>query len=228
MKKYLLKNPFLIILGSIICLVSCGPTEVSVDVEEVNIDTKLNTSINIPHSTPKTILQGNIQPPVVIPTPIGLEAMTEVLKSVSSVSENLQETAKTFGDIFSSLNTSTQITQPVFDYSEKIISLNNLLLIGFIVSKETSSKWNHTGLINSYAGQVNLNGEDRSIEVLIFDSVIQDPLFAGSVTSDMLQINGYSNHISSHQNLFVSCEKQEICEDLFKLLEEKTRLFDGK
>ena len=109
MKKYLLKNPFLIILGSIICLVSCGPTEVSVDVEEVNIDTKLNTSITIPHSTPKTVLQGNIQPPVVIPTPIGLEAMTEVLKSVSSVSENLQETAKTFGDIFSSLNTSTQI-----------------------------------------------------------------------------------------------------------------------
>ena len=206
---------------TLIYIFGCGPTDVSVDVEELNVDTELNTTITMSEPDQSISSQGDLQVPVSIPTPAGLQAMTEVLESVAGVSDGLQETAKSFGEIFSSLNTPTPISQIKVEGSEKIINLNNLLLIGFIVTSETTSKWNHTGLKNSYIGWVNLNGMDRTIEILIFDTIIKDPSFAAQITADILMENGYGHSINFYQNLSLSCESQVTCEDLLDLLRKQ-------
>ncbi len=228
LKTHLLRNSSLLILGSVIFLTSCGPTEVSVDVEEVHVEAELNTSITMPESSQLTGPQGGLATPFAIPTPVGLEGMTEALESVSVVSEQLQETAEQFGTIMGSLNDPTPLPEIGPDYLGGVIELNHLLLIGFIVNEETTSKWNHAGLKNSYIGAVNFGGVDRSFEVLIFDSAIADMSFAAEVTADMLLNNGYGQSIDFHENIAVSCKTREICQDLFNSLDEKRRFLQGK
>ena len=228
LKTHLLLNSSLLILGSVIFLTSCGPTEVSVDVEEVNVEAELNTSITMPESSQLTAPQGGLATPFAIPTPIGLEGMAEALESVSVVSEQLQDTAEQFGAILGSLNDPTPLPKIQPDYPHGVIGLNDLLLIGFIVSEETTSKWSHAGFKNSYIGVVNFGGVDRSFEVLIFDSAITDMSFAAEVTADILLKNGYGQSIDFHENISVSCKTQEICQDLFNSLDEKRRLLRGQ
>ena len=228
LRTHLLKNSSLLILGSVVFLTSCGPTEVSVDVGEVNVEADLNTSITMPEPSQLTSPQGGLATPFAIPTPIiGLEGMTEALESVSVVSEQLQDTAKQFGAILGSLNDPTPLPKIQPGYPEGIIGLNDLLLIGFIVSEETTSKWSHAGLKNSYIGVVSFGGVDRSFEVLIFDSAITDMSFAAEVTADMLLNYGYGQSIDFHENIAVSCKTREICQDLFNSLDEKRRFLQG-
>ena len=127
LKTHLLLNSGLLILGSVIFLTSCGPTEVSVDVEEVNVEAELNTSITMPESSQLTAPQGGLATPFAIPTPIGLEGMTEALESVSVVSEQLQDTAEQFGAILGSLNDPTPLPKIQPDYPHGVIGLNDLL-----------------------------------------------------------------------------------------------------
>ena len=100
--------------------------------------------------------------------------------------------------------------------------------MGIIVNSETTNKWNHTGLKSSYIGSINLNGADAVIEVLIFDRVLANPSIIGSITADILSKNGYARNIDFHQNLSVSCEKKQDCENFLKLLAEQSKLLEGQ
>ena len=68
-KEIVQTNIFFFFLIFLVFVISCGPTEVLVDVDEVNVDTELNTVINM--QEPAVVDQSmNFQHPVTNPTQI--------------------------------------------------------------------------------------------------------------------------------------------------------------
>ncbi|MQF99012.1 MAG: hypothetical protein FI729_05805 [SAR202 cluster bacterium] len=208
------------VLASLIFLSSCGPTEVSVEAEEINVNTEFNTSIEVPDRNQIVLPTTDAPTPVIIPTPVGLEAMNEALQSALTVSEELQKTADSFGEIFASIDQSTPTVKNSMTDEPKNIDLNHLLLNGFSVNKESTDKWSFSGLKNSYIGVTTLD-EDGTIEVLIFESPIIEPSTIASITADILSTNGYSNNVLNRNNLFMSCAQSTLCIDFVSSLEKR-------
>ena len=208
-----------------VLVLSCGPTEVSVDIEEVNLDTELNTAINIPEP-PVVDKSVNFQTPVLIPTPVGLEGMNEAVGSISIVSGELAKTVESFGDILKSLETPTAIPDIDISHPNEFITLPHLLLTGFIVQEDTMLKWDYKGLQNAYLGFIVIDGVEHSVEVFIFDEVINDPSLASSITVDALILGDYKTGF--YENLAVNCASQNICDVVLTLVDDKYKLFKSQ
>jgi len=221
-KEIVQTNIFLIFL---VFVISCGPTEVLVDVEEVNVDTELNTVINMPE--PAVVDKSmNFQTPVTIPTPIGLEGMNEAVGSISIVSGELAKTVESFGDILKSIETPTAIPDIDINPPNEFITLQYLLLAGFIVQEDTMLKRDYEGLRNAYLGFIVLDGVEHSVEVFIFHDVLNDPSLASSITVDALLQGEYKTGF--YENLAINCLSQNICDAVLTLVDEKYKLFKSQ
>ena len=217
---HLQRHTFSYTLALLILLCSCGPTEVSVEAEEINVNTEFNTSIEFPEQNQIVQPKTDAPTPIIIPTPIGLEAMDDALQSALTVSEELQKTADSFGEIFASIDNPTPTLEPKINDDSKKIDLNHFLLSGLSVNRESTHKWNLDGLKNSYVGVTTLDEKD-TIEVLVFDNLITEPSIIASITYDILSKEGYSYTVIHRKNVFISCKESSICIDFASILEEK-------
>ena len=202
---------FFIIFGS-----ACGPTEVTVEVDEVNVDTEFNNSMQMPNYTQSEIATENLRATIVIPTPVGLEAISEAVGGLSTLSEELQKTVGGFSDVIQSLNTPTPSVKTETANAGKTIGLNELLLSGFIVTEETTSSWTYEGLERSYKGYFQLDNLQSFLEVLIFVDSISDPSFASSIAVDFFRKD--NREISITKNIVFACASKEVCESLTRLI----------
>ena len=219
-------STWLLILVSTTVILSCGPTEVSVEVDEVNVETEMNTSVEIPESSALIGQSWNLRTPISIPSPVGLEAMSEAIGGVAIVSDELSETVAKMGDILSSFTTPTPIPGIDIDREEERMELVNVLWIGFVVTSRTTDNWDYITLKESYSGFFESNGTESQVEVFIFDDDIVDPALASKIAVNSLVRNNFETGF--HRNIVVSCEKREVCEELIDLLEEQSELLSIK
>lgn len=208
----------LIVISLAMFAMACGPTEVSVDVKEVNVDASLGSAIQMPESPQISGSEGSVQLPVVIPTPAGLEAINETIGSISTLSQEFQKTAESFGEIFSSIGTPPAPNPSGKSSSLRLLGLNDLLLAGFIVTGDTTTTWTYTGLQRSYAGFIGTS--DRTLEVFIFNELVTDPSLISTLAVD--QRLKQERAADFYRNFAMGCGQPSTCAELIKLLADST------
>ena len=206
--------------------IACGTTEVSVDVEEVNVNTELNSSIQTTQSPITSEMSKNFQTPIPIPTPIGLEAMADAINSIGVVSDGLKETVQGISEIVVSFPTSTP-TPPTSSQEssfERKGSIGHVLMAGFILEEETTGKRNYAGLENSYKGFIISDEPRQNLEVFIFEQSLSDPSLSSSIALDNMARNGSSTDF--FHNLAFSCELKSVCDYFLASLEKQSQYFE--
>ena len=152
--------------------------------------------------------------------------MNEAVGSISIVSGELAKTVESFGDILKSIETPTPIPDIDINPPNEFITLQYLLLAGFIVQEDTMLKRDYEGLRNAYLGFIVLDGVEHSVEVFIFHDVLNDPSLASSITVDALLQGEYKTGF--YENLAINCLSQNICDAVLTLVDEKYKLFKSQ
>ncbi|MBI67934.1 MAG: hypothetical protein CL777_04225 [Chloroflexi bacterium] len=219
------------LLGAIVVLsaftIACGTTEVSVDVEEVNVNTELNSSIQTTQSPITSDMSKNFQTPMPIPTPIGLESMSDAINSIGVVSDGLQETVQGISEIVASFPTSTP-TPPSSNQGssfERKGGIGHVLMAGFILDEETTTKRNYAGLESSYKGFIIRDESHQKLEVFIFNQSLSDPSLSSSVALDNMARNGSVTDF--YHNLAFSCQLKSVCDYFLASLEKQSQYFES-
>ena len=219
------------LLGAIVVLsaftIACGTTEVSVDVEEVNVNTELNSSIQTTQSPITSDMSKNFQTPMPIPTPIGLESMSDAINSIGVVSDGLQETVQGISEIVASFPTSTP-TPPSSNQGssfERKGGIGHVLMAGFILDEETTTKRNYAGLESSYKGFIIRDESHQNVEVFIFNQSLSDPSLSSSVALDNMARDGSVTDF--FHNLAFSCQLKSVCDYFLASLEKQSQYFES-
>ena len=219
------------LLGAIVVLsaftIACGTTEVSVDVEEVNVNTEFNSSIQTTQSPITSDMLKNFHTPMPIPTPIGLESMSDAINSIGVVSDGLQETVQGISEIVASFPTSTP-TPPSSNQGnsfERKGGIGHVLMAGFILDEETTTKRNYAGLESSYKGFIIRDESHQKLEVFIFNQSLSDPSLSSSVALDNMARNGSVTDF--FHNLAFSCQLKSVCDYFLASLEKQSQYFES-
>ena len=207
-------------------IASCGTTEVSVDVEEVNVNAELNSSIQTTQSPTISGIPEIYQTPIAIPTPMGLAAMTEAIIGIDGVAKELDVTVQGIGEIVASYPTpSPTPTVSQKNSFERKGGIGHVLLAGFVLEQETTRQRNYFGLQNSYKGFVYHEGVYQDLEVFIFSQSISDPSLSSSIALDNMARDGSTTDF--FHNVAFSCKLDSTCKKFLSSLEEQAQYFEN-
>tara|TARA_B100000029_G_C17493101_1_gene929811 strand:+ start:104 stop:784 length:681 start_codon:yes stop_codon:yes gene_type:complete len=207
-------------------IAACGTTEVSVDVEEVNVNAELNSSVQTTQSPITSGIPENYQAPIAIPTQAGLEAMTEAIIGIEGVAKELGDTVQGIGEIVASYPTpSPTPTVNQKNGFERKGGIGHVLLAGFVLEQETTSQREYVGLENSYKGFVYHEGVYQDLEVFIFSQSISDPSLSSSIALDNMARDGSTTDF--FHNLAFSCKLETTCRKFLSSLEEQAQYFES-
>ncbi|MBL75365.1 MAG: hypothetical protein CL763_00310 [Chloroflexi bacterium] len=207
-------------------IAACGTTEVSVDVEEVNVNAELNSSTETTQSPITSRVLENHQTPIAIPTPVSLEAMTEAIIGIEEVTKELGNSIQGIGEIVASYptpNPTPTVSQK--NNFERKGGIGHVILAGFVLEQETTPQREYDGLENSYKGFVYHEGAHQGLEVFIFSQSISDPSLSSSIALDNMARDGSTTDF--FHNLAFSCKLETTCRKFLSSLEEQAQYFES-